>query len=188
MADSTLTSLPNYHKNRKRQGGHTAEWHVDTLYAYQIGVVSAARAANGVSNVWQGVDVIPLANADEVHILWIPPHHINWAAPLKVRFIFFSNNASGGSTMTLTYDKVTWGEAGDAAVAADGATALTTTLAAITDAATTANYPIASVWGEINGSTTNFDALFFKGVSSSNSGADRLRVVAFQVAYKSLIF
>lgn len=189
MAVSTETSLPNFQKNRRRQGPHTMEWQVDTLYAYQLGVISAEHAAFGVTNKGQGLPTIPLTNADEIHAMWIPPHDINTKFPVKIRFWVLPNNAASGITLTTTLDYVTAGEAGDAVALADGATSLVSTHSAITDAETTANTPILTEWAQVNnGTTTPYDALFFKVVASGASGAVRARVYAMQIAYKSIIF
>lgn len=189
MAASTETSLMCYHKKRGRQGPHTLEWWVDTLYAYDMGVITAAHAAYGTTNKGQGVWSIPLTNADEVHILWIPPHHWNYKEPVKLRYLIFPNNASSGITLTTTYDKVAWGEGATAATLADGATSLTSTHSAITDAETTADYPLVTEWAQVNkGSETDFDAFFFKMVASGQTGADRARLIAAQFAFKSLVF
>ena len=191
MAASTETSLLNFHKNRRRQGPHTMEWHVDTYTAYQMGPVGAAYAAFGVSNVGQGLPTIPLSSTDgdEIHVMWIPPHDINTLEPVKIRFWVLPNNASSGITLTTTFDYVYAGEAGTAATLADGATSLYTTFSAITDAETDAGYPLITEWAQVNkGTTTDYDALFFKVVAASASAADRARIYAMQFAYKSLIF
>lgn len=189
MADSTELSLFNFHKNRRRQGPHTMEWHVDTMYAYQLGPVSAAYAAFGVTNVGQGLPTIPLENGDEIHVMWIPPHDINTKEPVKVRFWVLPNNASSGITLTTTFDYVYAGEANTAVVLADGATSLQTTMTAIADTETDAGYPLLTEWAQVNkGTTTDYDALFLKVVAGSASAPNRACIYAVQFAYKSLIF
>ena len=163
------------------------DYQVATLYAYQLGVLTAARAAQGVTNKWEGVDVIPLADSDEIHAIWYVPHNANTKYSIYLRWQLVVGNAdSAASTLTTTVDKINMTRTAEGSdTAADGATALTTTIPAITIAETeTENFPFASDWGKIVGSATLFDALFVKLVSSSNTAADRLRVVALQIAYK----
>lgn len=185
--------------NRKldvyQEQGMIHDYEVETLYAYQLGVISAAQAANGVTNKWQGVFVIPLADNDEIHAVWYVPHQADLRYPLYVRWLLHVGDAdSAASTITTTHDKVKMSTGLTAAThmvgndaAGDGGTALNDTIAAITIEETeTENTPFASDWGKINGvSTSNrFDALFIKMVSTANTAADRLRVVGLQIAYK----
>lgn len=189
MAASTKTTQYCFHKNRHRQGPHTAEFLIDTMYAYQLGVITAAHAAYGASNKGQGLLTIPVADSDEIHALWIPAHHINTKHAVEIRYWVFPNNAASGVTLTTTFDYVYNGEAQTAAALADGATSLITTHSAITDTETTADTPLLTEWAKVNsGTVTDYDGLFFKTVVSGASGADRARIYALQIAYKSLTF
>lgn len=185
MADSTLRVLDQYHADRFHPHLHkpTPDYKVETFYAYQLGVVSAAQAAHGVSNKWQGIFVIPLADNDEIHAIWVTPHDLDSKFPMYLRWGLIPNNDTSASTLTTTVDYADLGatHAGSDA-AGDGATALNETIKAIVAADTTANIPFFSVWGKMNGRTTDFDILFVKLVSTGNSGADRLRVFCLQLA------
>lgn len=163
------------------------DYQVETLYAYQLGVLTAARAAHGVSNQWEGVDVIPLADSDELHVIYMIPHNTDLRKHVYLRWILIVGSAdSAASTLTTTIDKIDMLRVMTGSdTTADGATALTTTIPAITIAETeTENFPFASDWGRIAGTATLYDALFIKMVSSANTSADRLRVIALQVATK----
>lgn len=167
----------------QRQMGH--DYQVKTLYAYQLGVITAAHAAHGVSNQWNGIWVVPLADSDEIHAIFMIPHNANLKYPMYLRWVLVPNNNSSGATLTTTVDKVDMTRTMEGSdVTADGATSLDTVIPAITDAETTAETPLASDWGKISGSNTLYDALFVKLVASSASGADRLRVAALQIGYK----
>lgn len=189
MADSTLRVLNNYHKARFHNSLHkpAAEFKVETLYAYQLGALTAARAAHGTTNKWQGVDVIPLANSDEIHALWVAPHDLDFKFPIYQRWGLIPNNATSALTITTTVDFMDLGatHAGSDA-AGDGATAFNETIAAITAAQTTADVPFFSVWGKHLAQSTDWDILFTKLVASGQSGADRLRVFCLQIAYRPL--
>jgi hypothetical protein len=141
---------------------------------------------HATTNKWQGVPVRFIADAVEFHYAWVPMNSWNSRRPVYVALLFIPNHASSGATITGTYDRVTFGWNGDAAAGADGATAFDLTLPAITDAATTADTPIASYLGKINGSSTESDGLFFKFVAASCTGANRLQLAKMIVFYETL--
>lgn len=190
MADSTLRVHPQYHSNRYHVHLHkpAADYAVETLYAYQLGPLTAAVAAHGVSNVWEGVPVIPLTDVDEIHSIWVTPFNFDSKAPFYVRWGLLSNADSKALAIATTVDFVDTGATMTGSdTAGDGATALTETITAIT---TTSNpgtsKPFFSVWGKINGRTTDFDILFLKLVASGQTTADAVRVFCLQLAYRQL--
>lgn len=190
MADSTTTVLNQYHKSKFHPHLHkpTPKHKVETLYAYQLGPVSAAVAAHGTTNKWQGLPVIPLANSDEIHAVWMSSHGFDSKNPVYVRWGLISNAASKALTITTTVDTVDFGAThAGSATAGDGGTALNETIAAITTASNPgADIPFFSVWGKLNGTSTDFDALFVKLVASGATTADSVRVWCLQVAYRPL--
>ena len=145
------------------------------------------RPGHDVTNVWQGVPVIPLSDNDEIHFAYMIPHNANTKYPMYLRWILLPNNGTSASTIVTTIDKVsttrTW-EGGT--TVADGATVLDTVIPAIIAGETVVSQVFASDWGKINGSATLFDVLFLTMLSTSNSSADRLRVVALQIATKRM--
>lgn len=165
------------------------EYQIETLYAYQLGVLTAAHAAHAVSDKWEGVTVIPLADSDEVHVVYMIPHNAELLHPVYLRWILLPNHTTSAATIATTVDKVdmTRNMTGSD-VAGDGATALDTTIPAIVAAETGADVPFASDWGIIKGVArgSEYDALFVKLVASGASSADRLRVVAMQVATRRI--
>jgi len=184
MAASTETNLASYHIPRfGSYGKPSRENIVETFYAYQLGPLTAAVAAHGVTNVWQGMPVIPLANNDEIHFAWKTPNDLDVEYPIKVRWGLISNAATKALTITTTYDRVIEGTT----VAADGATAFNDTIPAIaTGDNPGANIPFNTKWGKINGTSTEFDILFIKGVASGATTADAVRVTWLQFAYTPL--
>lgn len=180
MAASTLSKLLNYHNGRPGVRVFDNEWEVTTLYAYQMGPLTAAHAAHATTNKWEGVPVIPLDASDEVHIAWVLPNEMDCKEEILMRAVWLPNNNSAGTVTTFTYDRVTF----NSSVAADGVTALSETITSPADADTDADYPITSMWGKIPGHTTDFDALFVKLVAGTASGADRLHLFAVQFAWK----
>lgn len=188
MADSTLRVLNQYHNPRFHPHLHkpAAGTKVETLYAYQLGPVTAAVAAHGVADKWQGIPVIPVADNDEIHAVWMSAHDFDYRYPLYVRWGLLPNNATSASTITTTVDFVDMNGDVDAKgsdAAGDGGTALTETITAIVAADTTANVPFFSVWGKAAAQSADWDALFVKMVSTGNSSADRLRIWCLQIAY-----
>lgn len=151
--------------------------------------VLAALAAHGTTDKWENFRVIPLANADEVHNLVFVPGWADLRYPVYLRWHLIPGNAASGGTLTTTVDKINMGVSDDfvgSDDAGDGVTALDTVIPAITDAETTIDKPFASDFGKINGQTARYHAIFVKLVAASMSGADRLRVVALEVAFKKL--
>lgn len=190
MADSTTRVLPPYHANRYHPHLHkpAPELRVETLYAYQLGPLTAGVAAHGVTNVWEGIPVIPLTDADEIHAIWPTPFEFDSKSPFYVRWGLLSNADAKALTIATTVDFIDTGATQTGSdLAADGATALSETIAAIT---TTSNpgtsKPFFSVWGKINGRTTDFDILFVKLVASGQTTADAVRAFCLQIAYRPL--
>jgi hypothetical protein len=178
--------------NRRLLGyldGREKRFHVETLYAYQLGPVTAAVAAHGTSNQWQGVPVIPLTNADEIHAAVMVPYGADLIHPQYLRWLLLPDNADSSLTITTTVDTVDMSrDLTGSDAAGDGGTALDVTIPAIVAAETTAETPFGSDWGKINGklrSSTFYDCLFVKGVASGQAGADRLRVFGLQVAFRN---
>lgn len=188
MANSTLRVLDQYHANvwHPHLGKPVPDYKVDTLLAYQLGPLTAAIAAHGVTDVWQGIPVIPLADNDEIHAIWVTPYNFDSKFPFYARWGLLSNADSKALTIATTVDFVDTGAThAGSDVAADGATPLTETITAIT---TTSNpgtsKPFFSVWGKINGQTTDFDILFLKLVAGGATTADAVRVFCLQIAYR----
>lgn len=190
MADSTLRVQPPYHANRYHPHLHkpAPELRVETLYTFQLGVVGAVRAAYGVTDVWEGIPVIPLEDTDEIHAIWVTPFEFDSKSPFYVRWGLLSNADSKALTIATTADFIDTGatQAGSD-LAANGATALTETITAIT---TTSNpgtsKPFFSVWGKINGRTTDFDILFVKMLVSGQTTANAVHAFCLQIAYRTL--
>jgi len=190
MADSTTRVLPEYHRARFHPHLHkpTASLKTVTLTAYQLGVLTAARGAHAVSDVWEGIDVIPLADNDEIHVIWPTPLDFDSKYPVYIRWGLLSNADSKAQALTTTVDFIDTGATQSGSdLAADGATALNETIAAITTATNPGtSKPFFSVWGKINGRTTDFDILFLKLVASGATTADAVRVFCLQIAYRPL--
>jgi len=177
---------------------HTPKFHAKLLkpvaqlkrelfYARQLGPLTAAVAAHGVTNVWQGVEVIPLADSDEIHFAWITPPDFDFKSPIMIRWLLLPDNNTSAGTLTVTYDTLDLGAThAGSTIAADGATTMTTTVAAVVAADTTASIPFFSQTASIEGLTTDFDILFLKLVASSMSAADRLRVHSLEIYYYPL--
>lgn len=187
MADSTTHVLNQYHRARFHPHLHkpAPEMKVETFYAYQLGPLTAAVAAHGVTNKWQAIPVIPLADNDEVHFNWVTAHDCDTKYPIYVRWGLIASAASKASTITTTISTVDTGanHTGSGS-AGDGGTALDETIAAITTGSNPgANIPFFSVWGKKNGVTTDFDILEIKLVSTGNTTADNVKVFCLQIAY-----
>jgi hypothetical protein len=187
MADSTTRVLSQYHKPRFHPHLHkpAAGTKVETLYAYQLGPLTAAVAAHGGTNKWVAAPVIPLADSDEVHMNWVTPHDCDTRYPIYIRWGLIANAAAKGGTITTTVSTVDLGAthtgSGDAG---DGGTALAQTIAAIaTGDNPGADKPFFTVWGKKNGATTDYDILEIKLVASAQTTADALRVFCLQIAY-----
>lgn len=190
MANSTKRLMDGYHLSHFHSHLHkpAPQFVVETMYAYQMGPVTAAIAAHGVTNVWQGVPVVPLDNSDEIHVAWATSHNFDAKHPFYLRWGLIANDSAQAITLTTTVDFVDMGATHTGSdTAGDGATALSETIAAITTtSAAGTNKPYFSVWGKINGRTTDFDALFVKLVASGVTGADTVRVWCLQIAYRPL--
>lgn len=190
MADSTLRVQPQYHASRFHTHLHkpAPDYKVQTLYAYQLGPLTATVAAHGVTDVWEGIPVIPLTDADEVHAIWVTPFDFDSKAPFYMRWGLISNAASKAQALATTVDFVDTGATHTGSdTAADGATALTETITTISTSTNPgANKPFFSVWGKVNGRTTDFDILFMKLVASGQTTADAVRVFCLQLAYRGL--
>jgi len=179
MATSTTTSLPNYHRNKHGNFGKgSAKYKVKTIYAGEFGYVSATIAVNGVTNVWQGIQTLPLADSDEMHHSFSTPDDMNCLAPVYVRFLIISANADDTITLTCSADQVSAGD-----TAADGATVFTDTIPAVASAA---NKVAQSKWGKISGGTSDYDYLFIKAIASAAGNADGSKLWAMQIAYTPL--
>lgn len=190
MADATLRVLKQWHRRYFHPHLHrpVPKNKIDTLYAYQLGVVTAAHAAHGTTNKWQGLSVIPLANNDEVHAVWITPPDFDYKWPIRIRWGLIANAASKASALTTTVDFVDIGsDHFGSDTAGDGSTALNETIATISTSTNPgADVPFFSVWGKANAQTSDWDALFVKLVSSGNTTADAMRVWCMQVSYVPL--
>lgn len=188
MADSTLRVLPQYHNKifHASLGKPAADYKVETLYAYQLGVVTAAVAAHGVTDKWEGIPVIPLTDADEVHAIIVTPHDFDSKFPFYLRWGLISNAASKAQALATTVDFVDTGATHSGSdTAGNGATALTETITTISTSSNPgADKPFFSVWGKINGRSTDFDILFAKLVASGQTTADAVRVFCLQFAYR----
>ena len=177
MGASTTSSLPNYHRGvyGSRFGKGSTKYKVKTYYGGMLGPVTAAIAACGISDDWQGIQVVPLDDADEIHFGWATPHDMDCAAPVFVRFLFIGTNADDTITLTCSYDQVT-----DGSTAADGATTFDETIPAKSLAASKVG---ATYWGRINGKATDYDYLFIKAIAGSAGNADGMKCWAIQIAY-----
>ena len=188
MANSTLRVLDQYHANvfHPHLGKPTPDYKVETLLAYQLGPLTAAVAAHGVNNVWEGIPVIPLTDNDEIHVIWPTPHDFDSKFPFYLRWGLISNAASKAQALATTVDFVDTGATHTGSdTAGDGATALAETITTITTGTNPgANKPFFSVWGKINGRSTDFDILFAKLVASGQTTADAVRVFCLQIAYR----
>lgn len=187
MADSTLRVLNQYHKPRFHPHLHkpVAGTKVETLYANQLGPLTAAVAAHGGSNKWVAALVIPLANSDEIHMNWAVPHDCDTKYPIFIRWGLISSANSKALTIATTISTVDTGSthagSGDAG---DGGTALAETIAAITTGSNPGqDKPFYSVWGKKNGATTDYDILEIKLVASGETTADNVKVWCLQIAY-----
>ena len=163
------------------------EFIIKEFLAYQLGPVTAAVAAHGVTDVWQGIPVIPLADADEIHAICTVPPNADLRHPVYLRWLLIPNAATSVGAITTTIDKVnTTRNWTGSSTAGDGATALSTTIPAVIDGETAINVPFASDWGKIAGvaQSAYYDMLFIKLVAGSMTGADILRVFGLQVAFK----
>jgi len=173
-----------YHSNL---GKHVPKLRREIFYAYQLGPLTAAVAAHAVTNVWEGVPVIPLANSDEIHFAWFLPPNIDTNFPILLRWGLLPDNNTSALTIATTFDRLSLtSEHKASGTAADGATALDDTLAAVVAGDTTASKPFWSQVGVIDGTTTAFEILFLKLVASGQSGADRLRVTCLEIYYSPL--
>lgn len=177
--DALSRRLNNY---QRRKAG---EYQSDFIDAVVLTPVTAALAAHGTTDDWENLRVIPLADSDEVHALYIIPPNVDLIFPIYLRWHLISNAASGGVTLTTTVDKIdmTMDFTGSA-TAGNGATALDTTIPAITDAEAAADIPFASDYGKINGIArgSEYQALFVKVIASSATSADRCRIVQLEIA------
>jgi len=177
MGASITASLPNYHRYHYGDFGKgSTKYVVKTIYAGRLGYISAAIGANGVSDKWQGVQVIPLDDADEIHFGFSTPHDMDCSAPVYVRFLLLGTNSDDTITLTVTFDQAAVG-----ATAADGATSLTDTIPA---KATAANVADQTYWGKVAGKSTDYAYLFIKAVASAAGNADGSKVWAMQIAYR----
>jgi hypothetical protein len=178
MGASTLTALPHYHKAKYGKFGAGSSYlKVDRIYAGDLGYVAAgAPAANGVSDKWQGVQMIPIASNDEIHFPWAAPHDLDYRYPIYVRWGLYATAASKEATMTTTYDYVSSGD-----TAADGATALAETIPGKTPGDDKVDW---TYWGETTPATSDFDVLFLKAVATVTT-ADNVKVWALEIAYTS---
>lgn len=189
MADSTTRRLMQYHSSRYHRHLHkpAPDTKVETIYATQLGPVTAAEAAHTTTDKWEGVRVIPLDANDEVHFAWATPADFSYKDFVYVRLLYIPNHASAGTVITVTYDKVSMGTNGTGSDdAGNGATSFSETIETVTDAQTNIDQPLASPWGKIVGSTTDYDVLFLKIVAGTASGADRLHLWAVQIGYHPL--
>jgi hypothetical protein len=189
MADSTTRRLSQYHSSRYHRHLHkpAPDTKVETIYAPLLGPATAAAAAHSTTNKWEGVRVIPLDAADEIHFAWMTPHDFSYKDFVYVRLLYIPNNASSGTVITVTYDKVSMGTTAIGSdAAADGASTFSETIESVTDAQTDADEPLASPWGKIVGSTSDYDVLFLKIVAGTASAADRLHVWGLQIGYHPL--
>lgn len=190
MADSTTRVLDQYHAHRfnARGGFPMAKRKTETFYAYQLGPLTAAVAAHGTTNKWEALPVIPLTDSDEVHFAWVTPDDFDYRYPIYLRWGLIANAASKAQALATTIDRLDTGAtmAGSDA-AGDGATTLTETITTISTATNPgADEPFFSVWGKINGHTSDFDILGVKLVASGQTTADAVRVFCLQISYTPL--
>jgi hypothetical protein len=176
MGASTTVTLPNYHKAKwGRAGVGSAFLKVARIDAACLGPVTAAEAASGVSNVWEGVLTVPIASNDEIHYAWATPYDLDYRFPLYVRWGVIATADNKAATCLTTYDYL---DAGD--TAADGATALAETIPAKTPGINKVNM---TYWGKTTPSTSDFDYLFLKMVATSCTTADNVKVWCLEIAY-----
>ena len=133
---------------------------------------------------WQGVPTKKLTDLRELMYLWIPRENWNSGSPVYFGFVMAPNHASSGGTLTLTFDRVNVGINAAGAVMADGTTALSDTIPAVTDAQTDADTPLTTYWGKAAGTAADYDGMFLKTISSGNSGASRLQIAKLLIAYQ----
>lgn len=191
IVNAGRTLVHQYHsvKYHPAYGKPVPQTKRELFYARQLGPLTAAVAAHGTSNKWQAIEVIPLANSDEVHFNWVTPYDFDFRHPVLVRWGLISNAASKALTITTTYSTVDMGAtlagSGDAG---DGGTALTQTIAAITTGSNPgADKPFMSQIGTIEGITTDYDILELKLVASGQTTADAVRVFCLEIGYRSLV-
>jgi len=194
MADSTTQKLDSYQTPLFHEALHRPvhRTRVQTFYADQLDTVGAALAPHGVAGKWEHINVIPLANADEIHKVIVVPHDMDVNFPFFLRWGLIPNNATSALTIATLVDLIDVGasQAGSGS-AGEPATALDETIAAITAAQTTANIPFYSMWGKKNpvvvgGDIGRLDIVHVKLTASGQSSADRLRVFCLQFAYKPM--
>jgi len=190
MADSTTHVLPEYHRARFHPHLHkpTASYKVVEFLPEDFSLVSAAIAAHGTSSKWEHLEVVPLADADEIHVEFSTPHDMDTKFPFYVRWKLIANAAAKGVTITTTYDTVDCGANHTGSDdAGEPATAFTETIAAIgTTDNPGADKPFFSVWGKVNGATTDFDSIHIKGAATDATTTDAVRVRSLQFAYRPL--
>lgn len=155
----------------------------------QLSPVTAAIAAHGVTNKFENLRVLPLADSDEFHALFHLPPDLD----LKKRIYFYatliSNAAAKATTLTVTYDALTHGQIDNSGVTAstvgDGATAVSQGIDAVAVGDNPgANKIFDTMIGYINPDNTSvrdWQSIFFKVISSANTTADAIRVIAFHV-------
>jgi len=188
ILNSARTVVQQYHKQKYHPayGKPVPQTKRELFYARQLGPLTAAVAAHGTTDKWQAIEVIPLANSDEILFNWLTPYDFDYRHPILVRWGLISNAASKALTITTTYSTVDMGAtfAGSGA-AGDGATALTQTIAAVTTSSNPgADKPFLSQVGTIEGLTSDFDILELKLVASGQTTADAVRVWCLEIGYR----
>lgn len=148
-------------------------------------LVESGGVPHGTTNKWQGHKVLTLADNDELHTEIMVPNDADLKFPIYIRALLIPNHASSGLTLAGTVDLVDMQRSLEGSdTAGDGATSLTTAIAAITDAQTSIDVPMATSWGELKNSDGSlFDCLKIKLVVSGASAAARMRCFGVQAAF-----